>query len=66
MKLVAGLPSLSKTRADLTNAFLDELWDSLQHPPMSYLGDKFTYRSADGSFNVRSPLIELRARLMNP
>ena len=52
MKLVSGLPSLSKTRVDLTNAFIDELWNSLQHPPMSYLGDKFTYRQADGGNNV--------------
>lgn len=53
LKLVAGLPGTSKTRVDLTNSFLDELWDSLQHPPLSYLGDQFTYRSADGSNNVR-------------
>ena len=51
-QLVAKLPSHSKTRVDLTNAFLDELWNSLQHPPMSYLGNKFQYRSADGSGNV--------------
>ncbi len=48
-KLVAGLPTRSKARADLTNAFLDELWNSLQHPPLSYLGDKYQYRQADGS-----------------
>ncbi len=42
-------------RADLTNAFLDELWDSLQHPPLSYMGEKFSYRSADGSYNVSGP-----------
>ena len=52
IKLVSGLPSLSKTRVDLTNAFIDELWHSLQHPPMSYLGDKFIYRQADGGNNV--------------
>lgn len=34
------------------SAQIDELWNSLQHPPMSYLGDKFTYRQADGSNNV--------------
>lgn len=31
--------------------FLGELWNSLQHPPLSYLGDEFAYRSADGSNN---------------
>lgn len=51
-KLTAGLPGTSKTRVDLTNSFLDELWNSLQHPPLSYLGDQFAYRSADGSNNV--------------
>ncbi len=34
------------------SAQIDELWNSLQHPPMSYLGDNFTYRQADGSNNV--------------
>lgn len=51
IQLVSGLPTRSKTRVDLTNAFIDELWNSLQHPPMSYLGDKFAYRQADGSNN---------------
>jgi linoleate 10R-lipoxygenase len=35
----------------LTAAFLDELWNSLPHPPLSYLGDDYKYRSADGSNN---------------
>ncbi|KAL8796662.1 MAG: hypothetical protein Q9195_001052 [Heterodermia aff. obscurata] len=51
MQLVAALPTNSKTRADLTNAFIDELWNSLQHPPMSYLGDTYQYRAGDGSYN---------------
>lgn len=52
LQLVSKLPSHSKTRVDLTNAFIDELWNSLQHPPMSYLGSEFQYRSGDGSGNV--------------
>ena len=52
IQLVADLPSSSKTRVDLTNAFIDELWHSLQHPPLNYLGPKHIYRSADGSNNV--------------
>lgn len=51
MQLVAGLPPLSKTRVDLTNNFVDELWNSLQHPPLSYLGDQYTFRTGDGSYN---------------
>ncbi|KAF1815585.1 heme peroxidase [Eremomyces bilateralis CBS 781.70] len=51
IQLVADLPAQSKTRVDLTNAFIDGLWDSLQHPPMSYIGDMFAYRQPDGSSN---------------
>ncbi|GME51790.1 Cytochrome P450 [Neofusicoccum parvum] len=52
IQLVADLPSNSSTRVDLTNTFVDELWDCLQHPPLSYLGDQFSYRQADGSYNA--------------
>ncbi|RAO67642.1 uncharacterized protein BHQ10_003654 [Talaromyces amestolkiae] len=51
IQLVSGLPSNSERRTELTNAFLDELWDSLPHPPLSFVGPKFEYRSADGSWN---------------
>ncbi|KAL8669232.1 MAG: hypothetical protein Q9168_006169 [Polycauliona sp. 1 TL-2023] len=58
MQIVAGLPSNSKLRVDLTNSFIDELWNSLEHPPMSYLGDKYTYRQPDGSHNnVMYPML---------
>ena len=50
--LTASLPETSKTRAKLSDTIIDGLWDSLQHPPLSYLGDKFQYRTADGSYNV--------------
>jgi len=51
MQLVAALPDRSAQRVELTSVLLDKLWNSLQHPPMSYLGDDFRYRSADGSNN---------------
>lgn len=53
MQLVSGLPPLSKMRVDLTNTFVDELWNSLQHPPLSYMGNQYGFRSGDGSYNVR-------------
>ncbi|KAF9640644.1 Cytochrome P450 [Lasiodiplodia theobromae] len=56
IQLVADLPGNSALRVDLTNAFVDELWDCLQHPPVSYLGDQFTYRQADGSYNPKTVL----------
>jgi hypothetical protein len=51
MQLVAALPDNSANRVKLTSSLIDLLWNSLQHPPMSYLGDDFKYRSADGSNN---------------
>lgn len=29
------MPGHSKNRVELTNGFLDELWTSLPHPPLS-------------------------------
>ncbi|ROT38441.1 linoleate diol synthase [Sodiomyces alkalinus F11] len=51
IQLVAKLPHNSKTRDELTNAFVQELWDSLDHPPLLYVGDDAKYRRADGSNN---------------
>ncbi|KAI9690830.1 MAG: hypothetical protein M1822_008449 [Bathelium mastoideum] len=49
--LTASLPETSKNRAKLTDTVIDTLWDSLQHPPLSYMGNKFQYRQPDGSYN---------------
>ncbi|KAI2464196.1 linoleate diol synthase [Annulohypoxylon bovei var. microspora] len=51
IQLVAGLPTNSRLREELTNTFLNELWDTLEHPPLLYMGDKHEYRMADGSWN---------------
>jgi hypothetical protein len=69
IQLVANLPHGSKARRELTNGFLNELWYSLDHPPMLYVGDQYKYRSADGSMNVSSDLqfdkfLELRIQLV--
>lgn len=53
IQIVAKLPHNSRLREQLTNTFIEELWDSLDHPPMLYMGDEFKYRRADGSYNVR-------------
>ncbi len=41
IQLVASLPDRSVHRAELTNTFVDQLFTTLQHPPLSYLGDQF-------------------------
>ncbi|KAK6355021.1 hypothetical protein TWF696_004148 [Orbilia brochopaga] len=51
IQVASGLPSTSRNERVLTGALLDKLWNQLQHPPLSYLGLKQQYRSADGSFN---------------
>jgi linoleate 8R-lipoxygenase/9,12-octadecadienoate 8-hydroperoxide 8R-isomerase len=50
-KLAAGLPINSRNGIGLTDAFLNLLWNDLKHPPLSYMGENFVYRQADGSGN---------------
>jgi hypothetical protein len=51
--ITGSLPPTSKSRKRLSQTIVHSLWDSLQHPPLSYLGEKFEYRTPDGSYNVR-------------
>ncbi|GME25196.1 Psi-producing oxygenase A [Neofusicoccum parvum] len=51
IQLAASLPNNSGLRDDLSGTFIDTLWKGLKHPPISYLGDEFKYRAADGSNN---------------
>lgn len=41
-------------------------WDSMLHPPLSYRGDAFQYRSADGADNVGNILIQCVGRKSDP
>ena len=52
IQLVATMPNHSLRQEALTNMFIDELWNSLDHPPLLYMGDEFRYRQPDGSNNV--------------
>ncbi|KAF2749194.1 heme peroxidase [Sporormia fimetaria CBS 119925] len=51
VRTASKLAQGSKNRDTLTHQFLETLYNDLQHPPQSYLGSKYQYRSADGSFN---------------
>ncbi|KAH8646471.1 fatty acid oxygenase [Tricladium varicosporioides] len=51
IQAVASLPSGSAGAAKITNRLLGNLWDNLKHPPLSYMGNTFRYRTADGSYN---------------
>lgn len=57
--ITAELPNTSKGRLKLTHTIINTLWSSLQHPPMSYMGDKFKYRQPDRSCNVGSDNFKL-------
>ena len=49
--MCASLPAGSKTLDDLTGDLVKALWENLLHPPLSYQGDDFKYRTANGSNN---------------
>lgn len=51
IRTAAALPDGSGTREKVTASFLEQLWNDLQHPPQSYLGSQYQYRTADGSYN---------------
>ena len=51
IKLESQLPADSKEGSMLSNKLVQQLYDSLPHPPASQLGDEHRYRTADGSFN---------------
>ncbi|KAL4920142.1 heme peroxidase [Aspergillus aurantiobrunneus] len=51
IQVASSLPNTSALRSKITDTFVTTLWDNLQHPPLSYMGDDFRYRRADGSFN---------------
>jgi hypothetical protein len=51
IQLLAKLPPTSVEGRELTDGFINQLWDGLNHPPVSSLGDKYKYRQPDGSFN---------------
>ncbi len=52
---IAGmLPHDSPIRNAVQAKTVTTLYNSLQHPPASYLGEKHQYRTADGSYHVRN------------
>src|ERR1700739_49136 len=59
IQLVASLPCPSPLQTSMTNSFIGTLWNVLRHPPLSYVGNEFTYRAADGSNNVQLPGLRL-------
>src|SRR5579862_1237414 len=55
IQIAAKLPASSRNGQKLTGNLINQIWISLQHPPLSYVGPQFQYRMADGSNNVTNP-----------
>jgi hypothetical protein len=51
LRLAASLPVGSQQLDDLTTKFIKLLWNNLEHPALSFEGNEFKYRKADGSNN---------------
>lgn len=51
LRLASELPTNNKESSALSNAIVQQLYDDLQHPPTTQLGDEYRYRAADGSSN---------------
>lgn len=51
VQLLSKLPPQSRESKQLSDGFIDQLWNTLDHPPASSLGDQYQYRQADGSHN---------------
>ncbi|KAK3380521.1 putative prostaglandin G/H synthase 2/cyclooxygenase 2, pgh2/cox2 [Lasiosphaeria ovina] len=49
--IAGSLSNYSVQRQNLINDQVREKYDKMLHPPLTYLGDAFQYRTADGKFN---------------
>ncbi|KAK0648984.1 heme peroxidase-domain-containing protein [Cercophora newfieldiana] len=49
--LIGSLPITSAVRADLVEKQVKAKYERMLHPPLTYLGGAFKYRTADGKFN---------------
>ncbi|KAK3938600.1 heme peroxidase-domain-containing protein [Diplogelasinospora grovesii] len=50
-KLVASMANDSSLRASIIEGQVKAKYERMLHPPLTYLGDAFKYRTADGKFN---------------
>ena len=58
IQLTSELSTTSKEGTRLSNMFVQQLYDNLQHPPVASLGHDHKYRAADGSFNnLMAPMV---------
>lgn len=51
MGVLINMPD-DEVRRQITKQVVARLWNVLEHPPLSYVGEKYQYRQPDGSHNV--------------
>jgi hypothetical protein len=51
IQAAASLPPKSSLCKEFAGRLTKPLWNDLQHPPLSYLGNDYKYRKSDGSNN---------------
>jgi hypothetical protein len=56
LKLVIALERGGSLQTKVVGSIVQSGWNSVPHPPLSYLGDDVQYRTADGSNNVCCPV----------
>ncbi|KAK0388546.1 hypothetical protein NLU13_4789 [Sarocladium strictum] len=49
--IAGSLSNYSVKRQELIDSQVKDKYDKMLHPPLTYLGDAFQYRTADGKFN---------------
>jgi hypothetical protein len=49
--VIASLPENGPVRVSQVKSQVTEKYNKMLHPPLTYLGDAFQYRTADGKFN---------------
>jgi len=64
IQVVSHMPRSSENRNLITGGLVGQLFDSLQHPPLSYVGEKFQYRDPDGRYNASSLGLDLTMHVM--
>lgn len=55
-KLIGSLSADSINRQNFVESEVTRRYNKMLHPPLTYLGDAFQYRTVDGKFNVSSRL----------
>lgn len=64
-QLVGSLPADSANRAAFIETGVVDKYEKMLHPPLTYLGDAFQYRTADGKFNVSLRLCHVQIDLIS-